>query len=212
MTPNRTEEEPVDGQRVHKVLDWLHYSQDRRGVLDLLTTFHSWLATEATDAGGIGPGEANRLWSRHIADSLTFMVGLRRPRAVVDVGSGVGLPGIPLAIALPEVGFTLLDRSERRCHLAERAVRILELSNVEVVQRDYQRVTLPHDTAVSRAVATPAAFAGELRRLLPEGTLAVLGGSYGVSDPPRSGDFEILRVPPDVLGEAAWLAKVSLSR
>ena len=211
MTPIPTEHEPVDRQRVHKVLDWLEYGGDRKAALELLTRFHSWLATEAMAAGGIGPAETGRLWSRHIADSLTFMAGLRHPGAVVDVGSGVGLPGIPLAIALPGVSFSLLDRSERRCDLADRAVRVLELKNVEVVQADYRQVTLPHDTAVSRAVAAPAAFAGALRRLLPEGTSAVLGGSAGTTEPPRSGDIEILRVPPDVLGKEAWLAKVSLS-
>jgi 16S rRNA (guanine527-N7)-methyltransferase len=211
MTTIPTGHEPVDEQRVHNVFDWLEFGEERTAVLELLTIFHSWLATEAMAAGGIGPAEAGRLWSRHIADSLTFLAGLGHPKAVVDIGSGVGLPGIPLAIALPEVDFSLLDRSERRCDLADRAVRILELENVEVVRADYRRVTLPHDTAVSRAVTAPADLVRELRKLLPGGTSAVLGGSFGASEPPQTSDLEILRVPPEVLGEAAWLVKVSLS-
>ena len=211
MTPIPTHQEPVDEHRVHKVLDWVEYGEERAAALELLARFHSWLATEAMAAGGIGPAEKGRLWSRHIADSLTFLAGLRQPTAVVDVGSGVGLPGIPLAIVLPGVSFSLLDRSERRCDLADRAIRVLELENVEVVQADYRRVTLPHDTAVSRAVTAPTDFAAELHRLLPDGTSAVLAGSAGATEPPRSGDIEIIQVPPDVLGKAAWLAKVSLS-
>lgn len=211
MPQSATADEPVDSHRVDAVLDWQEYGGDRKRVDGLLRTFHSWLATEAIAAGGIGPAEADRLWNRHIADSLTFMAGLSNPMAVVDVGSGVGLPGIPLAIALPEVSFTLLDRSERRCDLASRAVRILSLRNVEVIQADVGELTLPHDAAVSRGVAAPTGFAVTLQKLLPNGTLAVLGGSYGATEPPAVGAFEVIRVPQHVLGEASWLAKVSLS-
>jgi 16S rRNA (guanine527-N7)-methyltransferase len=203
-------EETLGVRSVHAVFDWLEYAGDRMRTLELLGGFRSWLATEATVAGGIGPAETDRLWRRHIADSLTFMAGLGRPAAIVDVGSGVGLPGIPLAIALPEVEFSLLDRSERRCDLANRAIRVLELPNVEVIQGDARTLRLPHDAAVSRAFAAPLEIVGTLRKLLPIGTHAVLGGSHRGTPPVEEGRFEIIRVPDHVLGEAAWLAKVSL--
>lgn len=204
-------EEPVGIQRVHAVLDWLDYARGREEAIELLTAFRAWLATEAVVAGGIGPSEVARLWSRHIADSLTFMAGLNDPSTVVDVGSGVGLPGIPLAIVLQATDFTLLDRSERRCDLASRAIRILGLRNVEVVQGDYGQMRLPHEAAVSRAVAAPLGFLAALRRLLPEGTHAVLGGSHGTTEPPESKSLEIIRVPEHVMGDETWLVKVSLS-
>ena len=195
---------------VDAVFDWLDYAGDRTAALKLLVTFHTWLATEATVAGGIGPAEGDRLWRRHIADSLAFMAGMDPAEAVVDVGSGVGLPGIPLAIALPQVQFSLLDRSERRCDLANRAIRILNLSNVEVIHGDARSQRLPHDAAVSRAFAAPVEMAVTLRRLLPGGTYAVLGGSHRTTPPLEEGNFEVIRIPAHVLGDAAWLAKVSL--
>jgi len=201
----------TDGiQRVNAVLDWVDYGRTRNEVVHRLAKYRDWLATEAVTAGGIGPAEVSRLWGRHLADSLTFMAGLDDNATIVDVGSGVGLPGIPLAIALPDVTFTLLDRSERRCDLASRALRVLRLTNADVVLGDAADLTLPHDAAVSRAVASPARFVPILRRLLPNGTVAVLAGSRGEGPPTEPGDFETIRVPKHVLGESAWLAKVSL--
>lgn len=201
----------TDGiQRVDAVLDWVGYGRARNEVVNQLGRYRDWLGTEAVTAGGIGPAEVGRLWGRHLADSLTFMAGLGGCAAVVDVGSGVGLPGIPLAIALPDVTFTLLDRSERRCDLASRALRVLRLTNVDVVLGDAAGLTFSHDAAVSRAVASPSSITPILRRLLPNGTVAVLAGSRGEVAPRERGDFETIQIPEHVLGESAWLAKVSL--
>lgn len=209
MRDGTPEDETAGRQRVLAVLDWVDYSGDRGEVVGLLTKYREWLATEAITAGGIGPAETKRLWHRHLADSLTFLAGLGGETTVVDVGSGVGLPGIPLAIALPHTSFTLLDRSERRCDLASRAVRVLGLANVEVVQGDAVHLTLPHEAAVSRAVSAPEDSVEFLRRLLPNGTVAVVGGSHGGGEPPEG--LEIIRVPTPILGEAVWLVKLSLS-
>ena len=215
-------------QHVHAVFDWVDYGGDRAESIEGLTRYHDWLASEAVTAGGIGPAEAERLWPRHIADSLTFLAALRETAGdnagIVDVGSGVGLPGIPLAIALPRLAFTLLDRSERRCDLADRAIRVLRLDNVEVLQGDAERETLPHAVAVSRAFAAPAIFREIMLRMLPNGTTGIVAGSYGATEPPDSDAIEIIRVPNSmqihdrtairgaVDSGTAWLAKVSLSR
>jgi 16S rRNA (guanine527-N7)-methyltransferase len=211
MSDDLTSEKTAGAQQVHAVFDWVDYRGERDQVVKLLATYRDWLATEALMAGGIGPAEVGRLWHRHIADSLTFLAGLSGQATVLDVGTGVGLPGIPLAIALPRVSFTLLDRSERRCDLASRALRVLELTNVEVIQGAVERLSLPHEAAVSRAFAAPASLAPILRRLLPGGTVAVLAGSHGEVEPTGPGNFETIRIPKHVLGESAWLAKVSLS-
>jgi len=179
-------------------------------VVERLRAFHGWLRTEALDGGGIGPAEAKRLWSRHLADSLTFLAALPGVASVVDVGSGIGLPGIPLAIALPDARITLLDRSERRCWLARRATRVLGLHNVEVMQADAMEVSLPHAAAISRAALPLDEFFSVARRMLPYGSVAVAAGSHGASGPVEGG-WELIRVPAELLGESAWLAKVSLS-
>ncbi|MCP3974752.1 MAG: hypothetical protein GY720_09690 [bacterium] len=176
----------------------------------MLTEFHGWLRAEALEAGGIGPDEGERLWRRHIADSLTFLAGLDGVSSIVDVGSGVGLPGIPLAISLPDTQVTLLDRSERRCWLARRASRVLGLANVEVLQGEARQLRLGHAAAVSRATLPPQAFFDTARVLLPEGEVALTAVSHGATEP-ATGPWEIIRIPAAVLGGVTWLAKVPLS-
>jgi 16S rRNA (guanine527-N7)-methyltransferase len=80
--------------------------------------------------------EPDDAWDRHIADSLTLLPDLRElgERArVVDVGSGGGLPAIPLAIVLPQLAFTLLETTGKKAHFLEQTARMLRLRNVRVV-------------------------------------------------------------------------------
>ncbi len=135
----------------------------------LLGRFEAWLVSEAQMAGGIGPSEHVRVFDRHIADSLAFLRGVSvgrdaEPAHLLDVGSGVGLPGIPLSIMLPTSQVTLLDRSGRRAELARRAVRILGLSNTEVVEADVRDVREAFDVVTFRAslpiAEATAAFLG----------------------------------------------------
>ena len=72
----------------------------------------------------------------HIADSLValYVSEVRHTRVAVDIGSGAGLPALPLAIALPQSRFTLLESTGRKCAFLERAIDACELSNVRVLQ------------------------------------------------------------------------------
>ncbi len=84
-------------------------------------------------------------WMRHIGDSLTLLpilVSLEAKR-VIDVGSGGGLPGIPLAISMPDVSFTLLEATGKKARFLEETVAALELDNVTVIQERAE--TLAHD-------------------------------------------------------------------
>ncbi len=100
------------------------------------------------------------MWVRHIADSLTLLPLLASVQAkrVVDVGSGGGLPGIPLAIAMPEAQVTLVESTGKKVRFLEQTAEALGLSNVTVVQERAE--TLAHrreyreafDAAVARAV------------------------------------------------------------
>lgn len=179
-------------------------------VISALVEFEAWIRQEAIEAGGIGPNEAGRLWGRHLADSLSFLHVLDGCRAVIDIGSGIGLPGIPLALALPDVDFTLLDRAERRCGLARRAVRILDLANVEVVQGDASAVVTDHDVAVSRATIPPAELLPIVRHMMPNGRLAVTAASQSAR-PEAVDGWELVEIPAHLIGHRSWLMKASLS-
>jgi len=94
----------------------------------LLETNKSFNLTAITD-----PDEA---WSKHIVDSLTLVPDLRAlpaGSAVVDVGSGGGLPALPLAIALPGLNFTLLEATAKKARFLEQTATTLGLTNVRVV-------------------------------------------------------------------------------
>ena len=115
----------------------------------------SWLKSEAHAAGGIGPGELDILENRHIADSLLYLPPDLDASTVLDVGSGVGLPGLVLAIAHPDIGVTVVDRSVGRTDLMKRAVRVTQLENVVVLNRDVRRDEID---AAAQAVTMRAAF------------------------------------------------------
>lgn len=120
---------------------------------DRLAAYESWLRDEALVAGGIGPSEAERLVHRHIGDSLTYALAFdERPGALIDYGSGVGLPGLPLAMLWPETHVMVQDRARRRTELLQRAVRVLRLENVIVEQSDASSDRRIHEAIVTRAV------------------------------------------------------------
>lgn len=80
--------------------------------------------------------------SAHILDSLAaakIIAGLANT-TVADIGSGGGLPGIPLAIAFPDLQFVLVERMAKRCAFLENVAAVLSLKNVRVVQSELERV------------------------------------------------------------------------
>ena len=119
----------------------------------------------------VAHGDESRLVGRHVNDALSLGPFLL-PGRIIDLGTGAGLPGIPLAVVCPDSNFVLLDRSERRTTFVAQAVIELSLGNVEVVTADideYQAEPL-FDTVVTRAVAP-------LERILPAAwRFAVPGG------------------------------------
>lgn len=189
---------------------------------DLLQAYAAWLVEEAIPAGGLGPREADRLWGRHLADSITFAAGWDEPPAeLLDVGSGVGLPGIPLAILWPDALVTVLDRGGRRTRLLHRAVRILALPNVVVAQADVFAVADEWEALTFRGAVKPQEAVGLSARLLVPGGTAVLGLSRRTEPPERTRDLtgiagalglrtEVRSVPAEILDGPAWLLIMTL--
>ena len=90
---------------------------------------------EAVRLGFLGPRERERLWERHLDDAFGLAV-IRRPKPEerwVDLGSGAGLPGLPLALAHRATSFTLVDAQRRRLEWVAATAAELHLTNVEVV-------------------------------------------------------------------------------
>jgi 16S rRNA (guanine527-N7)-methyltransferase len=138
------------------------------------------------------------------------------PHEILDVGTGVGLPGIPLAILWPDCVITLLDRGARRIRLLQRVVRMLALSNVVIVQADVFAVADEWAGLVFRGGVRAAEAVGLSARLLTPGGTAVLGVSRRAELPDRSADLvgiaetmglaaRMVEVPAAILDGAAWL-------
>ena len=123
----------------------------------------------------LGRADLPHLESRHIDDSLALLPWLCTG-ALVDIGSGAGLPGIPLALARPDLRVTLLERSARKVRFLRQAVLEIPVRNAEVAQQDARRYRPParFDVATARAVARPELAWGLARRLLREGGVALL--------------------------------------
>jgi len=100
--------------------------------------------------------DIKRLLPRHLLDSLAGVPLLNGER-ILDLGSGAGLPGVPLAISAPQRSFVLLDRSSRRVRFLQQVVRNLSLNHVEVVEGDFGQVIGEgdvYDTITARGVTT----------------------------------------------------------
>ncbi|GHU15565.1 ribosomal RNA small subunit methyltransferase G [Spirochaetia bacterium] len=100
--------------------------------------------------GLVGAKDHGELVTKHILDSLAplgIIIRLLKEReqtqgrvpCIADAGSGAGLPGIPLAIALPDVSFTLIERMGRRAGFLRNTIAVLELSNVTVEEGEMEK-------------------------------------------------------------------------
>jgi 16S rRNA (guanine527-N7)-methyltransferase len=118
---------------------------------------------------------ADEVLDRHLVESLALKPLLAGPR-VADVGSGGGLPGLPLAITVPERRFTLIESRAKRVRFLRHAVAELELANVEVAhgRAEDLRPARPFATVLARAVAPPAELLAICRPLTAPGSVLLL--------------------------------------
>ena len=95
--------------------------------LDMATHYRELLATAGVERGLIGPREVDRLWDRHLLNCAVVTELLPGGARVVDVGSGAGLPGLPIAIRRPDVSVDLVESLRRRTAFLTEAVDMLGL-------------------------------------------------------------------------------------
>ncbi|GAA1140019.1 hypothetical protein GCM10009664_05790 [Kitasatospora gansuensis] len=137
------------------------------------------LATAGVQRGLIGPREVPRLWDRHVLNCAVLAELLPPNASLCDVGSGAGLPGIPVAMARPDVSVTLLEPLLRRTTFLEEVVRELGLDNVTVLRGRAEEMIgkLAVDIVTARAVAPLDRLAGwGLPLLRPYGQMLALKG------------------------------------
>ena len=148
---------------------------------DGLTAYAELLATDGVERGLIGPREVPRLWDRHILNSAVLAELVPEGSWVLDVGSGAGLPGIPLALVRPDVQVTLLEPLLRRATFLTEAVEALGLTGRVIVDRGRaeERVgKVAADVVTARAVAPLDRLAGWCLPLVrKDGVLLALKGS-----------------------------------
>lgn len=145
---------------------------------DLAQIYHDALLHEGIEWGLIGPKEGPRLWERHIANSLPVVSLIPEGASILDIGSGAGLPGIPIALARPDCQVTLLEPLARRTAFLELAASRLDLTNLSIVRSKAQSHKGSYAIVTARAVAP-------LERLLewswhlvaPGGSLLAIKGS-----------------------------------
>lgn len=151
------------------------------------------LATDGVTRGLIGPREVPRLWERHVLNSAAVAEAVPAGARVVDVGSGAGLPGIPLGLARPDISLTLVEPMARRVEFLEEAVADLgdgaETPWRVVRGRAEDRAVVsavgPVDVVTARAVAPLPRLVGWCRGLLRPGTqLVALVGSRALAELP----------------------------
>jgi 16S rRNA (guanine527-N7)-methyltransferase len=128
------------------------------GRLDRAQRYAEILAGAGVERGLIGPREVDRLWDRHILNSVAVAELLEPNESVADIGSGAGLPGIPLALARPDLRVTLIEPLLRRSDFLREVIEELGI-DVAVVRGRAEELTVRQrvgetDVVVSRAVAS----------------------------------------------------------
>ena len=126
--------------------------------LPLAQKYHDSLATDGSTRGFIGPREVPRLWERHLINCAVVAEVMPQNATLIDVGSGAGLPGIPLAIARPDLKITLIEPLLKRSTYLNEVVDLLGLDNVTVIrgraeEGPVKKAVQGADIVTSRAVA-----------------------------------------------------------
>lgn len=120
--------------------------------IDKARAYTAALIADGETLGLLGPREYPRIWTRHVLNSAVVAELVPAGVTVADVGSGAGLPGIPMAIAQPEAQFTLIEPMERRSDWLKEQVEKLELKNVSVLRARAEEVGEAFDIVTARAV------------------------------------------------------------
>lgn len=155
--------------------------------VDYAERFVELLRRHGVERGLIGPREVERLWDRHVLNSAVLGEQVPHGARVIDVGSGAGLPGIPLAIARPDLDIVLLEPMARRVDWLTEVAEVLSLSLSVVRGRAEEKPVRQRlgqaDVVTARAVAPLARLAAWCLPLVkPGGALVALKGASAAEE------------------------------
>ncbi len=188
--------------------------------IDKARAYAAALVRDGDELGLLGPREMPKLWTRHILNSAVVAELVEPGKKVADVGSGAGLPGIPMAIAQPEATFVLIEPMERRSKWLQEQVDALGLTNVRVHRARAEEVGEAFDIVTARAVS---ALPKLLRMTVPltrdGGEIIALKGSKAADEIEESkklqkklkiSGFEILHTGAKFLAEPTLVVRTKL--
>jgi len=150
------------------------------GAVDKLLAYMALLKEWSRTYNLVAPGEREFLLSRHLLDSLSIAPWLQ-PGSLLDVGTGAGLPGLPLAIVRPEMEVTLIDGAGKKIRFIRHVGRSLGLENIHPLHQRVEDLAEGPAFAniTSRAFATLKSFAGAVRACADGSTrLLAMKGAY----------------------------------
>ncbi|WKD60063.1 Ribosomal RNA small subunit methyltransferase G [Corynebacterium caspium DSM 44850] len=185
--------------------------------------YHQSLATTGSERGFIGPREVSRLWERHILNCAVIGEVMPQNAVIVDIGSGAGLPGIPLAIARPDLHITLVEPLLKRSVYLREVAAELDLKNVHILRgRAEEKHVIKDagsaDIVTSRAVAPLAKLASWSLPLVVKGGLMLAMKGASISEELErdrqdikkagGGKAEIITVGSQFLAEPTTLIRI----
>jgi len=170
--------------------------ETRQKLLDYVALVQKWNKVYNLTA----VRDADKMLTHHLLDSLAVVPHIAAAKSILDVGSGAGLPGIPLALALPDTRVTLLDSNHKKAAFLNQALIELQLGNAEVVcerVEKYQKKQL-FDVVISRAFSDLPEFIALAGRLVvPGGTLLAMKGVHPFEEIAQiKEDFKLSGVTP----------------
>lgn len=159
--------------------------------------------------GLISKRDIQRIETRHIGESLEVLPFLANSVRHCDIGSGGGVPGIPIAIVRPDMNVLLMERSFKKCRFLRQVVIELGLSNVQIDQSDAAAATATEsfNSTTARAAAPPPEVWKWSKRLLERnGRMVLQTGSLGCENP-----FEGGKIIERKKAHTGWIYVVALA-
>lgn len=165
-------------------------------LLDYITLVRKWNKVYNLTA----VRDRDKMLTHHLLDSLAVAPHVAAASTLLDVGSGAGLPGIPLALALPAAQVTLLDSNHKKCAFLNQAVIELTLGNVRVICERVEKLQLNQkfNVVISRAFSGLPEFAEQAGHLVaPAGVLLAMKGVHPSEEiAGLKGNFKLSGITP----------------
>jgi 16S rRNA (guanine527-N7)-methyltransferase len=177
--------------------------------IERLVGFEALLRQHAVPKGMVARSDAERLFDRHIADGLRAAPLLGEGPEALDLGSGAGLPGVPLAIVAEHLAWTLVEPRRQRAAFLELVQRELGLDNVTVLARNADEADRRVAVVTARAFGPPAATWVAAEGLLGPGgrVLVWVGAGFAADDAPEAPVVHLVTSPVAQMGPIAIMTR-----